>query len=116
MKQCKECGKDFEPKNPKGIFCSTICKQKDYRKKIATKIQYLKTHGLGTLKPPVGKSIDTAVIKTTIAPPESSLWDQLKAIESEKLPAYIQSEQGRVFWQQAQRKKINDLKSKLKNQ
>lgn len=32
MKKCKECGKDFEPKNPKGIFCSLSCRQKDYRK------------------------------------------------------------------------------------
>lgn len=35
MKKCKECNEAFEPKNPKGQFCSQSCRQKDYRKKIA---------------------------------------------------------------------------------
>lgn len=34
MKQCLECKAEFEPKNPKGVFCSTKCRQKDYRRKI----------------------------------------------------------------------------------
>lgn len=32
MKQCKECKKDFQPKNNKGVFCSLACRQKDYRR------------------------------------------------------------------------------------
>lgn len=32
MKKCKECGKDFETKSPKALFCSLACRQKDYRK------------------------------------------------------------------------------------
>lgn len=43
MKQCMSCAIDFQPKNPKGIFCSAACRQKDYRIKIATKLAYLKT-------------------------------------------------------------------------
>lgn len=31
MKQCIQCGGSFEPKNPKGKFCSDACKQKHYR-------------------------------------------------------------------------------------
>lgn len=41
MKQCKECGIEFEPKNPKGVFCSVACRQKDYRKKIADNLRFL---------------------------------------------------------------------------
>lgn len=26
MKKCKHCGKEFEPKNPKGKFCSDKCR------------------------------------------------------------------------------------------
>lgn len=26
MKNCKQCGKEFEPKNPKGVFCSDKCR------------------------------------------------------------------------------------------
>jgi hypothetical protein len=26
MKKCKHCSKEFEPKNPKGIFCSDNCR------------------------------------------------------------------------------------------
>lgn len=58
MKQCKECGIDFEPKNPKGTFCSDACRQKDYRKKIEAKRQFLLTHGPGTPNPGSGKRID----------------------------------------------------------
>jgi endogenous inhibitor of DNA gyrase (YacG/DUF329 family) len=39
MKQCKECGVQFEPKNGKGVFCSKKCKQKDYRKSVAGKLK-----------------------------------------------------------------------------
>lgn len=35
MKICKECGKEFEPINKKGIFCSNKCRQKDYRKTVS---------------------------------------------------------------------------------
>jgi hypothetical protein len=34
MKKCLFCGKDFEPKNPKGKFCSDKCKMKEARAKI----------------------------------------------------------------------------------
>lgn len=50
MKQCKECGNDFEPKNPKGVFCSTACRQKDYRKKIAENLRFLENNQTPTLK------------------------------------------------------------------
>ena len=33
MKKCIVCSKDFKPKNPKGVYCSTACKMKDARKK-----------------------------------------------------------------------------------
>ena len=116
MKQCKECGCDFQPKNQKGQFCSKICKQKDYRKKVAAKIEYLMTHGPGTALPPMGRSINIENISEAKVPTELTLHEQIKAIESEKMPDYIYSEQGKVFWQQGQRKKIMDLKNKLKNQ
>ena len=35
MKNCIECGDEFEPKNPKGVFCGAACRQKDYRKRTA---------------------------------------------------------------------------------
>jgi hypothetical protein len=31
MKKCLVCGKDFEPKNPKGKVCSTNCRKKKSR-------------------------------------------------------------------------------------
>ena len=39
MKQCKECGNDFEPKAKKQVFCSSVCKQKGYRKSVAKKLE-----------------------------------------------------------------------------
>lgn len=33
MKKCIVCGTDFEPKNPKGKYCSDKCKMKDARTK-----------------------------------------------------------------------------------
>lgn len=38
MKPCKECGIGFEPKNPKGVFCSAACRQKDHRRKVAAEL------------------------------------------------------------------------------
>lgn len=26
MKKCRHCGKEFQPKNPKGVFCSDRCR------------------------------------------------------------------------------------------
>jgi hypothetical protein len=40
MKKCLECPKEFEPINPKGLFCSAACRQKNYRKKVAEKLRY----------------------------------------------------------------------------
>lgn len=39
MKVCKECKKDFEPKNTKAIFCGSVCRQRDYRKEVAKKLK-----------------------------------------------------------------------------
>lgn len=39
MKECKQCGEEFEPKNPKGIFCTESCRQKDYRKRMGAIIK-----------------------------------------------------------------------------
>lgn len=72
------------------------------------------THGPGTPNRPIGVEIDVETLKTIAKPIESSLYEQLKGLEAEKMPDYIKSEQGRVFWQQSQRKKIQELKSKLK--
>jgi hypothetical protein len=33
MKKCIVCGIKFEPKNPKGVYCSNACKMKDRRAK-----------------------------------------------------------------------------------
>jgi len=41
---------------------------------------------------------------------------EIKTLEAEKAPDHIRSEQMRVIWQQGQRKKINELRNKLKNQ
>jgi endogenous inhibitor of DNA gyrase (YacG/DUF329 family) len=41
-KECKQCGKQFEPKNPKGAFCSTSCRQKDFRRRTAENIKLMK--------------------------------------------------------------------------
>ncbi|MES1222433.1 MAG: hypothetical protein ABUT20_43465, partial [Bacteroidota bacterium] len=43
MKKCKECGKEFTPLNPKGLFCSLSCRQKDYRKNIKAELQKLRS-------------------------------------------------------------------------
>lgn len=37
MKNCLVCGVEFEPKNPKGVYCSTKCRMKGMRKKKAFK-------------------------------------------------------------------------------
>jgi endogenous inhibitor of DNA gyrase (YacG/DUF329 family) len=42
MKVCKECQKEFEPKNPKAAFCSPKCRQKDFRKRQADNIELMK--------------------------------------------------------------------------
>jgi len=34
MKQCLVCGVEFEPKNPKGVFCSNKCRQKEHRSRV----------------------------------------------------------------------------------
>jgi hypothetical protein len=49
MKNCLVCGKEFEPKNNKGVYCSQKCKQKDYRKQVAGFIK--KGRGEDTIKP-----------------------------------------------------------------
>ena len=33
MKKCIVCGDQFEPKNPKGVYCSPKCKMRDARAK-----------------------------------------------------------------------------------
>lgn len=62
MKNCKECGKPFAPKNPKGIFCSLACRQKDYRKKknkefegYRTAVANIKSQSVPLLEPPEKK-------------------------------------------------------------
>lgn len=39
MKICLICGKEFEPKNPKGRFCSAKCRQKDYRNGVKKQLE-----------------------------------------------------------------------------
>lgn len=37
MKKCLHCGKDFEPKKPKAIFCSDKCRTYAFRKSKSSK-------------------------------------------------------------------------------
>lgn len=66
MKKCSYCGKDFEPKNPKGKFCSDKCRVYFSRK---PKIQDLTKQSTGTTqdlteKPPTTNySVDTTTLK-----------------------------------------------------
>lgn len=55
MKICKECCKEFEPKNNKAIFCSKLCKQKDYRKSIASKLNLFDKMTADAKKNDIGK-------------------------------------------------------------
>lgn len=38
-KECKICGQPFEAKSAKGVYCSSICRQKDYRRRIAEVVE-----------------------------------------------------------------------------
>lgn len=84
MKKCKRCNADFEPKNPKGKFCSDKCRVYWSREKL--------------IEEPANAQIPT-IFQNTIestsqkkAPPESpknesnpdsSVLEQIKAYETE---------------------------------
>ena len=67
MKKCKECGVEFEPKNPKGIFCSNKCKQIDYRNSIKAKLELLKKMQ--------GEKVDN---KEVVPPAKENVEEELK--------------------------------------
>lgn len=102
MNKCLNCNEAIEQKKGKRkrIYCSNLCKLRHWQRQNKRK----------PIKNP------SPIMSIAAPEPQSiSLLEQLRAAESERLPDYIKSEQGRVFWQQSQRKKITELKNKLKS-
>ena len=61
MKKCKYCNKDFEPKNPKGKFCSDRCRVYFGRREKSLQAKGFKNgdtvlHGIATLDEKGNKS------------------------------------------------------------
>lgn len=110
---------EFEPINSKGVFCSVKCKQKNYRKSVAQKLQTLKElqrtnepeNGLlynikkSNPKPFKHPSIDE--VKNLIP---DNLEKQIEAIKAEVKPSFIPIKN----WERNQQKRISELKNKLK--
>lgn len=79
MKKCIVCGADFEPKNPKGKFCSDKCKMKAARDK--KKLIFAKPEE--KLKPEVLSETKIKFAKTT---PESYDGKKIDNIKDEYNP------------------------------
>lgn len=101
MKICKECGKEFQPEHPKAIFCSPKCRQKDYRKKIAAKLEELKklkesppkiqdlTKPTNELKPPESTAKSNYTINTQPPKLTPEQEEQIRNIQNLKTPTYM---------------------------
>ena len=109
MKKCQYCKAEFEPKNPKGKFCSDKCRVYASRKlsKDNSMINDLNQQSNGTTQdltkqpPTTNYSIDTT-IKEKIA-----------AIKAEKIPKERDTIFGRKIWQNEQNAKIAELMKSL---
>ena len=91
MKKCNHCGKDFEPKNPKGKYCSDKCRVYASRKAISQTIPNGKTKVVDLtkktemeIKPktnPIPRTLDEL---KALCPPELTGFDRSMWIANER--------------------------------
>lgn len=93
IKQCLFCGKEFEPKNPKGVYCSDKCRvyaNRGYKPKLPEDQVTLDNHW------------------------NSEVDRQIQIVEREKIPPERNTPLGRKTWEIEQRQKIEALRSLFK--
>jgi hypothetical protein len=103
MKKCKHCGKEYQPKNPKGKYCSDKCRVYGNRGKVV--IDYV--------PPPIFTSKDNlAKLDDAFKQPIKEQIEQLQK-ELYNCPKEY-SETGRIIWRKEREKKIQSLQQQLK--
>lgn len=68
VKNCKKCGGEFEPKNPKGKFCSNKCKVYWHRANPKVTLKNFNEQSKGTVKIVEKKAAKNESIDTSDMP------------------------------------------------
>lgn len=106
MKKCKRCDKDFEPKNPKGVFCSDKCKVYWHREN---------PKSLEAIPAPKEKSdtnvpVEAKKVNQEVASPSNAeILEKIKAVQNEAKPSFFNGKQFEIY----KERKISNLKKQL---
>lgn len=127
-KKCLVCGFEFEPKNKKGVYCSSVCRQKDYRRRLALIIENGRRVNPATPQQSVAlhnaenKDQSTRVyflpkdrVNEIYGPsePNGDIKKRIEAIKKEAIPKERDTPTGRKVWAMDQQKRITDLEKQL---
>lgn len=128
-KECLVCSCEFEPKNKKGVYCSSVCRQKDYRRRLAPIIE--NGRRANPITPQQSVALHNAENKDQStkpyflprerlneiygpSEPNSDIQKRIEAIKEETIPKERDTPTGRKVWAMDQQKRITELNKQLK--
>jgi hypothetical protein len=108
MKICKHCEKEFNPKNPKGKFCSDKCRVYYSRKKP------IALPNFHTVVAETPQEVVEYVKEVMDDQENEDIKRQIAAIKAEKIPEHRnKSSFGRKSWEIEQKNRIEELQKQL---